>query len=134
MGLGTAQAAQEAGNIRIIGVDSDWTLTAPEYADVIYGSVLKQIGAAVYAAISEATSPSGFSNESYVGTLENDGVGLAGITGDFTAPDRRHHVGRHRHQVTRTARRRACCVDRGTPFVLDWRNVSSMAQRSGNQA
>ena len=85
VGLGTAQAAQAAGNVRIIGVDSDWTLTAPEYADVVYGSVLKQIGAAVFAAISEATSDSGFSNESYIGTLENEGVGLAGITGDFDA-------------------------------------------------
>jgi basic membrane protein A len=83
VGLGTAQAAQAAGNVRIIGVDSDWTLTAPEYADVVYGSILKQIGAAVFEAISEATSPSGFSNESYIGTLENEGVGLAGITGDF---------------------------------------------------
>ncbi len=82
VGLGTAQAAQEAG-IQIIGVDSDWTLTAPEYADVIYGSVLKQIGAAVFETVSEATSASGFSNSAYIGTLENDGVGLAGITGDF---------------------------------------------------
>ena len=83
VGLGTAQAAQAAGNVKIIGVDADWSLTAPDYADVVYGSVLKQIGAAVFAAISEATSPSGFSNESYIGTLENEGVGLAGITGDF---------------------------------------------------
>lgn len=82
VGLGTAQAAQAAGNVMIIGVDQDWSLTAPEYADVIYGSVLKEIGAAVFATISEATS-SGFSAESYIGTLENGGVGLAGITGEF---------------------------------------------------
>ena len=84
VGLGTAQAAQAAGNVQIIGVDQDWSLTAPEYGDVIYGSVLKQIGTAVFNAIQEASSPSGFSNVSYLGTLENDGVGLVGITGDFT--------------------------------------------------
>ena len=84
VGLGTAQAAKAAGNVQIIGVDSDWTLTAPEYKDVVYGSVLKEIGAAVYATIKEAVSPSGFSNTSYIGTLENGGVGVAGITDDFT--------------------------------------------------
>jgi basic membrane protein A len=83
VGLGTAQAAQAAGNVMIIGVDQDWSLTAPEYADVIYGSVLKQIGAAVFETISEAVSATGFSSASYIGTLENGGVGLAGITGDF---------------------------------------------------
>ena len=45
--------------------------------------MLKQIGAAVFATITEATSASGFSSAPYIGTLENDGVGLAGITGDF---------------------------------------------------
>jgi basic membrane protein A and related proteins len=84
VGLGTAQAAQAAGNVQIIGVDSDWTLTAPEYKDVVYGSILKEIGAAVYATITEATSAAGFSNASYIGTLENSGVGIAGITDDFT--------------------------------------------------
>jgi basic membrane protein A len=84
VGLGTAQAAQAAGNVQIIGVDADWSLTAPDYADVVYGSVLKEIGAAVFATITEAVSPAGFSNTSYLGTLENGGVGLAGITDDFT--------------------------------------------------
>jgi basic membrane protein A len=51
---------------------------------VVYGSVLKEIGAAVFATITEAVSPAGFSNTSYLGTLENGGVGLAGITDDFT--------------------------------------------------
>jgi basic membrane protein A len=84
VGLGTAQAAQAAGNVQIIGVDQDWSLTAPEYADVIYGSILKEIGAAVFATITEAVSPAGFTNTSYIGTLENGGVGLAGIADDFT--------------------------------------------------
>lgn len=85
VGLGTAQAAQAAGNVQIIGVDKDWALASPEYADVIYGSILKGIALSVFVTISEAMSDSGFSNESYLGTLENDGVGLAGITGDFDA-------------------------------------------------
>jgi basic membrane protein A len=85
VGLGTAQAAQAAGKVQIIGVDTDWTVTAPEYKDVVYGSVLKQIGTAVFNAISDASGKTGFSNVSYIGTLDNGGVGLAGITGDFTA-------------------------------------------------
>ncbi len=83
VGLGTAQAAQDAGNVKIIGVDSDWTLTAPEYKDVILASVLKEVGQAVYDAIDESVNGT-FSNESYVGTLENGGVGLAGYDADFS--------------------------------------------------
>ncbi len=84
VGLGTAQAAQEANGVKIIGVDSDWSLTAPEYADVIYGSILKEIGASVYNTIDEIVNGDGWSNATYVGTYENGGVGLAGITGDFS--------------------------------------------------
>lgn len=41
VGLGTAAAAKERGNVYIIGVDSDWFLTAPDYADIILTSVMK---------------------------------------------------------------------------------------------
>ncbi|MFW7414400.1 BMP family lipoprotein [Demequina sp. SO4-18] len=75
VGLGAASAIQSAGDAWMIGVDSDWTESAPEYADIIFTSVLKQISNAVFDTIE--TSIDGFSNEPYVGTLENEGVGVA---------------------------------------------------------
>jgi basic membrane protein A len=74
VGLGAAAAAQGAG-AKIIWVDSDGFLTT-EYGDIIITSVMKQIGPAVFDTVSE-TVDGGFSNEPYVGTLENEGVGLA---------------------------------------------------------
>ena len=76
MSGGAASAAQEAGDVAFIGVDSDWFDTSPEYADVILTSVLKQMGPAVFDVINEAVQDN-FSNEPYVGTLENEGVALA---------------------------------------------------------
>jgi len=75
VGLGAAAAAKAAGNTWIIGVDSDWTLTT-EYKDIILTSVMKNMGPAVYDVVQEAATGSGFSNDNYVGTLENAGVGL----------------------------------------------------------
>lgn len=75
VGLGAAAAAKAAGNVWIIGVDSDWSLTAPEYSDIILTSVMKHMGPAVYDTIQVALE-SGFDNTPYVGTLENGGVGL----------------------------------------------------------
>jgi len=81
VGLGTAQAVQASGNAWVIGVDADWTLTAPEYEDVILTSVMKFIDNAVFDTIEVASSEDfqGFQGENYVGTLENEGVGLAGV-------------------------------------------------------
>lgn len=75
VGLGSASAIQSAGNAWMIGVDSDWTESASQYADVMFTSVLKQISNAVFDTI--ATSVDGFENSPYVGTLENEGVGVA---------------------------------------------------------
>lgn len=77
VGLGAAAAAQAAGDVWIIGVDSDWVQTAPEYADIVLTSVMKKIGAAVYDVVEGAAVGDGFDATPYVGTLENDGVGLA---------------------------------------------------------
>ncbi|MBO1751880.1 BMP family ABC transporter substrate-binding protein [Actinotalea sp. BY-33] len=76
VGGGAASAAQEAGDVAFIGVDSDWFDTSPEYADIILTSVLKQMGPAVFDVINESVQGN-FSNEAYVGTLENEGVALA---------------------------------------------------------
>jgi basic membrane protein A len=75
VGLGAAAAAKAAGDTWIIGVDSDWTLTT-DYKDIILTSVMKNMGPAVYDVVQTAALGDGFSNENYVGTLENGGVGL----------------------------------------------------------
>lgn len=75
VGLGAAAAVQADGNSWLIGVDSDWTQSAPQYADIMFTSVLKNIENAVFDTIEESTTA--FSNTPYVGTLENDGVGVA---------------------------------------------------------
>ena len=77
VGGGAAAAAQTAGNTWIVGVDADWTVTFPEYSDIIFTSILKNIGTAVFDTISEAISDTGVSFTPYVGTLDNGGVGLA---------------------------------------------------------
>jgi basic membrane protein A and related proteins len=76
VGLGAAAAAQEAGDVYIIGVDTDWTISAPEYADITFTSVKKNMDVAVYEAIEEVVNGT-FSGGTFMGTLENDGVGLA---------------------------------------------------------
>jgi basic membrane protein A and related proteins len=76
VGLGTARAAQEAGDVYIIGVDTDWTVSSPEYTNVVLTSVLKNMDVAVFEAI-EFVVNDNFQGGVFVGTLENDGVGLA---------------------------------------------------------
>jgi basic membrane protein A and related proteins len=84
VGLGSAQAVQEQGDAWIIGVDQDWTVSAPEYAEVILTSVMKNIDVAVYDTIKKVADPGfeSFNGETYVGTLENNGVGLARVKQD----------------------------------------------------
>ena len=76
VGLGAAAAAQTDGSTYIIGVDSDWYESASEYKDIILTSVVKEIAAAVFDTI-KLGSEDNFSNEAYIGTLENKGVALA---------------------------------------------------------
>ncbi len=76
VGLGAASLARERGNILIIGVDSDWTVSSPEYADLILTSVLKKIDVAVFDTI-KSVQDGVFQGGLYIGTLENEGVGLA---------------------------------------------------------
>ncbi|MBI3160228.1 MAG: BMP family ABC transporter substrate-binding protein [Chloroflexi bacterium] len=81
VGLGSAAAIQERGNAWIIGVDTDMSVSAPEYADIILTSVLKNMDVAVYSMIEadlNGTFPGG---TNFIGTLVNNGVGLAGIDG-----------------------------------------------------
>jgi basic membrane protein A len=66
----------EAGNVYIIGVDTDWTISSPEYRSITFTSVRKNMDVAVYESIEEVVNGT-FAGGLFVGTLENNGVGLA---------------------------------------------------------
>jgi basic membrane protein A len=75
VGLGTGAALEAAGSGTMIWVDSDGYLTT-DYGSLIVTSVMKEIGASVFDSIEEQVNGS-FSNAPYIGTLENEGIGLA---------------------------------------------------------
>jgi basic membrane protein A len=66
----------EEGGIYIIGVDTDWTKSAPEFRSIILTSVLKNMDRAVLQTAREVEEGR-FEGGLYVGTLANRGVGLA---------------------------------------------------------
>ncbi len=76
VGLGAAAAAKAAGDVMIIGVDTDWYESVPNYKDIVLTSVVKRIDNAVFDVV-KTTAAGNFSADPYVGTLENEGVGLA---------------------------------------------------------
>lgn len=76
VGLGAAAAARNHPGVYIIGVDTDWVVTAPDTADIILTSVLKNTDVMTFNAIMDAISGK-FSGRNVIGNLENGGVGLA---------------------------------------------------------
>jgi basic membrane protein A and related proteins len=76
VGLGAAAAIQEQGNAYLIGVDYDWYVSAPTYADIILTSVLKNMDTSVFN-VSKAVVDGTFAGATDIGTLENGGVGIA---------------------------------------------------------
>jgi basic membrane protein A len=86
VGLGAAAAAKERGNVLIIGVDSDWYLTAPEYTAITLTSVMKFMDVTTMNAVKSAQDGT-FAGGVTVGTLANGGVGLAPLHDlDATVP------------------------------------------------
>ncbi len=75
VGLGTAAACKEKGAM-MIGVDSDWYVSAPDYKEAYLTSVLKNMDVAVFTAI-KAVVDKTFKGGVYVGKLSDNGVGLA---------------------------------------------------------
>ncbi len=73
---GTLAAARENPGTAVIWVDVDGYYSEPEYKELMFTSVLKEIGNAVFDTIEEALSGQ-WTGEDYIGTLANDGVGLA---------------------------------------------------------
>lgn len=76
VGLGTAEAVRDAGNASMVWVDTDGCVSASDFCDLFLTSVLKNMDVAVYDTI-EAALDEEFEGGLYVGTLENDGVGIA---------------------------------------------------------
>ena len=74
-GLGGLQAAQDA-DVKAVWVDTDGCVSAAEFCDVLLTSVMKGMDTSVEQSIADSLNEE-FSNELYVGTLENDGVKLA---------------------------------------------------------
>jgi basic membrane protein A len=72
-----AAAIREAGReIALMGVDADFTETDPSVADLVLTSILKGIDVGVEDAVLAAGNDE-FDTTPFIGTLENDGVGLA---------------------------------------------------------
>jgi basic membrane protein A len=76
VGLGAAAAAKEAGGVAIVWVDTDGYESASQYKDLFLTSVVKEIAQSIVDTVGEA-SEGQFSADPYVGTLANEGVGIA---------------------------------------------------------
>ena len=76
-GVGALQVAQESGGkVNAIWVDTDGCVSAAQYCSVLMTSVYKAMDVAVYDVI-KAAKDGTFTNTNFVGTLKNDGTGIA---------------------------------------------------------
>lgn len=75
-GLGSAAYAKSSGKATVIWVDTDGFVSAPQYGSVFLSTADKNIAAAVTKAV-EDSSAGTFATSDYIGTLSNDGVGIA---------------------------------------------------------
>ena len=81
-----ADAIRDSGSKSVmLGVDSDLAKADPNVSDLVLTSILKRIDTAVYDSVTQAARGE-FDVTPYVGTLENDGVGLAEFGSAFTLP------------------------------------------------
>jgi basic membrane protein A len=77
IGQGTFAAIDEQGADAVgLGVDVDWTLTVPEFSELMLTSIIKRIDNSVYQAIERAIAGEE-PQPVFVSTLENEGVGIA---------------------------------------------------------
>ena len=69
-------AAEDTGDVLGVWVDTDGCVAAAEYCDLFLTTIEKHMDIAVYDTVQSVLDDS-FVNGLYVGTLENDGVGVA---------------------------------------------------------
>jgi basic membrane protein A len=75
--LSAGEAIRSSGkDIALIGVDADVYNTSPDLKDLFLTSILKGVKAGVIDVVNNAAAGS-FDNSPFIGTLENDGVGIA---------------------------------------------------------
>ncbi|MEY2848719.1 MAG: hypothetical protein RI885_1384 [Actinomycetota bacterium] len=74
--INDAMAADPSKSLSLIGADADLFVTDPSFSDIYFTSVLKGIDVATTDVVESAGNDE-FDAEPYLGTLENDGVGIA---------------------------------------------------------
>lgn len=75
-GAAVVEANKSGKEAKLVWVDSDGFLTAPDYKDVMLTSVIKTMDTAVEDVL-RTDAEGNFDSTPYVGTLENEGVALA---------------------------------------------------------
>ncbi len=75
-GAGATYAVKLHGSAYIIGVDTDWAVTNPEYTDIVLTSIMKNYDVSVVHAV-KAIEEGAFTGGIHIGTLETGEVGLA---------------------------------------------------------
>lgn len=74
---GALTAIEDSGkDVALVGVDADFFETDPNTQDVVFTSILKNMKQSTFEAV-VAAGEDKFDANAYVGTLENDGVGIA---------------------------------------------------------
>ncbi len=81
VGLGAVEAAKEADGVKLIWVDTDGCISVPDACDLFLTSVQKKMDVAVFDSIKSVVDGD-FEAGLYVGTLENDGVGIPELGAD----------------------------------------------------
>ena len=77
IGQGTFAAIQEQGAEAVgLGVDVDWTMTVPDYADLMLTSIIKRIDNSVFQAVERAVNDEA-PQATFLSNLANEGVGIA---------------------------------------------------------
>jgi basic membrane protein A len=75
-GLGTIAAAEDAGNVKVLWVDQDGCIAVPDSCALFLTSVEKHMALSVFETMQSVIEGT-FQGGLYVGTLENDGVGIS---------------------------------------------------------
>jgi WD40 repeat protein len=76
VGAGALYAVKTHKDSYIIGVDTDWAITYPQYKNIILTSIMKQYDVSVVEAV-KAIAEGRFAGGVHMGTLETSEVGLA---------------------------------------------------------
>lgn len=74
VGQGTLAALRERNTGLMIGVDTDWSVLYPDYADIVLASALKKMDKWVVTSIQQVIDGT-FKGGNFLGTLANDYVG-----------------------------------------------------------